>query len=248
MNKGIYVAVSGSIAQERAMDVISNNLSNVNTRGYKADRVLFEAYLQKNLTSGANPVPAGKSADDAAYAITSQVYTDFSQGPLKATEAPLDIALHGEGFFTVQAGEGERYWRGGTLNINQKGELVTPAGARLLDVDKKPIIAGFAQFRISNDGTVISEKNQPIAKIRIVDFKNKSVLTKKGDGLFTASNPDTAIASTALVKQGFVEGSNINPVAEMAKMITTLRSYQAFQKAIQSHDEMTGRLLGNVAR
>jgi len=230
------------------MDVISNNLSNINTRAYKADRILFESYLQKNLATNANPPTSGKSTDDAAYLVTSQVYTDFSQGPMQPTGNPLDIALHGEGFFTVQTGEGKRYWRGGTLQINQKGDLITRDGWRLLDVNKKPITVGFMKFSINDDGTVINKDNLLIAKIRIVDFKDKSILTKEGNGLFTASHPKRAVASSAFVKQGFMEGSNINPVAEMAKMITALRSYQAFQKAIQSNDEMTGRLLGNVAR
>ncbi len=230
------------------MDAISNNLSNINTRGYKADRVLFESYLQKNLATGATPSVANGSTDDAAYIVTSQVYTDFSQGPVQTTSNPLDIALQGEGFFAVQTDEGERYWRGGTLQINQKGELETQSGWPLLDLNKKPIITSLTKMVINNDGTVRNGDNQPIAKIRVVDFKDKSILAKEGNGLFAVSNPEQAVASNALVQQGFVEGSNINPVSEMAKMITALRSYQAYQKAIQSHDEMTGRLLGNVAR
>ncbi|GMT42796.1 MAG: flagellar basal body rod protein FlgG [bacterium] len=255
MDRGAYVAVSGSMAQERAMDVIANNLANINTGGYKADRVLFETYLQKNMSPGANirspqdiksssPQPAA----DSTYIVTSQVYTDFSQGPLRRTDRLFDVALMSDGFIAVETDAGERYWRGGTTQVNQKGELVTPDGYRLLDINKKPVTVGLVKFRITEDGTILNEQNLPITKIRLVDFPDKSTLIKQGSGLYSASDSKKAVQSQASIRQGFTEGSNINPVAEMTRMITALRAYEAFRKSIQSDDEMTARLIGDVAR
>lgn len=256
MDQGTYVAVSGSMAQERAMDVIANNLANVNTDGFKAGRILFESYLQKSLDPNAD-IPtqeeiekggSQKQFPDSSYLVASEGYTDYSQGPLRVTAHPFDIALEGDGFVAVMTPEGEMYTRGGSLKMNLKGELITREGHQLLDVNNKPIPVGFLKFNIDDSGILLDEDDQPITRIKVVDFADKSVLEKRGGGLFSAPATVTRLPSTALVKQGFIEGSNINAVTEMTKMITALRTYEAFQKAIQSHDQMTARLISDVTR
>ena len=256
MDKGTYIAVSGSLAQERAMDIISANLANINTDGFKAGRVLFESYLQKSLDpNGEIPTPEmikkgmpGSQLPDSAYLVASEGYTDYSQGPLRVTAQKFDIALEGEGFFAVNTPEGEMYTRGGSFQINLKGELTTRDGHTLLDVKKKPIMVGMVKFNIDDSGTLLDEDDEPIAQIKIVDFNDKSVLEKRGSGLYAAPESVQRQASTAFVKQGYIESSNINAVTEMTKMITALRTYEAFQKAIQSHDQMTAKLITDVTR
>ena len=256
MDKGTYIAVSGSLAQERAMDVIAANLANINTDGFKADRVLFESYLQKSLDpNGGTPTPEmikegmpGSQLPDTAYLVASEGYTDYSQGPLRVTTHRLDIALEGDGFIAVNTPEGEMYTRGGSFQINLKGELITKEGHALLDVKKKPIMIGLIKFNIDDSGILLDENDEPFAQIKVVDFPDKSVLEKRGGGLYAAPDSAKRQASTALVKQGYVESSNINAVTEMTKMITALRTYEAFQKAIQSHDQMTAKLIADVTR
>ena len=256
MDKGTYIAVSGSLAQERAMEVITANLANVTTTGFKADRVLFESYLQKSLDpNGGIPSPEmmkegmnSSQLPDSAYLVASEGYTDFSQGPLRVTTNPFDIALEGDGFIAVDTKEGERYTRGGSFQANLKGELVTKDGHRVLDVKNKPIVIGLINFNIDDSGILLDENDYPIAQIKVVDFSDKSVLEKRGGSLYAAPASVKPKASTGLVKQGFLEGSNINAVTEMTKMITALRTYEAFQKAIQSHDQMTARLITDVTR
>ena len=256
MDKGTYIAVSGSLAQERAMDIISANLANINTDGFKAGRVLFESYLQKSLDpNGTIPSPEmikgnapGSQLPDSAYLVASEGYTDYSQGPLRVTTRQLDIALEGEGFIAVNTPEGEMYTRGGSFQLNLKGELITREGHAVLDIKKKPIMAGLIKFDIDDSGTLLDENNEPFAQIKVVDFPDKSVLEKRGGGLYAAPESAKRQASTALVKQGYMESSNINAVTEMTKMITALRTYEAFQKAIQSHDQMTAKLIAEVTR
>ncbi|MFQ5431473.1 MAG: flagellar basal-body rod protein FlgF [Nitrospinota bacterium] len=256
MDKGTYVAVSGSLAQERAMDVIAANLANVSTDGFKAGRVLFESYLQKSLDPNAgipspemikNGMPASQ-LPDSAYLVASEGYTDFSQGPLRVTAHPFDIALEGDGFIAVNTPEGEMYTRGGSFMMNLKGELTTKDGHQVLDIRKKPITVGLIKFNIDDAGILLDENDEPIAQIKVVDFPDKNVLQKRGGGLYAAPDSVKPKASTAFVKQGYVESSNINAVTEMTKMITALRTYEAFQKAIQSHDQMTARLIADVTR
>ncbi len=256
MDKGTYIAVSGSLAQERAMDVIAANLANVTTDSFKAGRVLFESYLQKSLDPG-DEIPSpemikeGMSASqlpDSAYLIASQGYTDFSQGPLRVTALPFDIALEGDGFIAVKTPEGEMYTRGGSFQMSLKGQLVTNNGHTVLDMKGKPITVGLIKFTIDDSGIVLDENDQPVARIKVVDFSDKSVLEKRGGGLYAAPDSVKRQTSTAFVKQGYIESSNINAVTEMTKMITALRTYEAFQKAIQSHDQMTARLITDVSR
>lgn len=256
MDKGTYIAVSGSIAQERAMDVIAANLANINTDGFKAGGVLFESFLQKSLDPK-NQIPSPEmikkgmptsQLPDSAYLVASEGYTDYSQGPLRVTTHPFDIALEGEGFIAVNTPEGEMYTRGGSFQTNLKGELITKEGHALLDIQKKPIMVGLIKFNIDDSGRLLDENDEPFARIKVVDFTDKTVLEKRGAGLYAAPESVKRQASTALVKQGYIESSNINAVTEMTKMITALRTYEAFQKAIQSHDQMTARLITDVTR
>lgn len=256
MEKGSYVAVSGSMAQERAMEIIANNMANIATSGFKADRLVFEAHLQKNLDAKADvPNPEeirdghfSKRIHDSTYLVSPKSYTDFSQGPLRSTPNPLDIALQGDGFMVVKAEDGIRYTRGGVFEINQQGELVTGDGLQLLDKNNKPIQIGNKSIIIQTGGRIFTEDNEPIADIQVVKFQDKGLLEKRGSGLYESSKPEMAEDSDALVRQSFLEGSNINPVSEMTKMITVLRAYETLQKAIQSEDEMTGRLISDVGR
>ena len=255
MNKGIYVATSGSLAQERAMDIIANNMANMNTSGYKADRMLFQTYLQKvDAPSAAAPTSneikagiMGSKTDDTAYMFSSQSYTNYEQGALQKTGNTFDIALDGNGFMAVQTPMGERYTRGGAFKIDSAGDLVTADGYKVLNQNGGPLHVGNEQFSVREDG-LVTVSGGDTEQFKIVDFADRTQLKKSGQGFFVADKGMTAAAPTASVKQGYLEASNINPVVEMTRMITALRTYEAFQKTIHSNDDMTTRLIADVAR
>jgi flagellar basal-body rod protein FlgF len=270
LEKGIYVATSGGMAQERAMEIISNNLANTSTNAFKADRLVFSSYVNKSsqVPPTAPPSPgeiraglASLTQNDSIYKIGSQGYTDFSQGSLLATGNPLDVALDGDGFVAVETPDGERYTRGGSLKLAADGTLVTSEGHAVLDASGRQIVVPSRvdlkgngidnTIKIMGNGLVnISDGNyaRPAGFLKIVDFSDKTRLEKIGAGLYKAPDEVQPEPSGASVRQGFLEGSNINPVAEMTRMITGLRAYESFQKAIQSHDEMDQRLISDVAR
>ena len=255
MNKGIYVATSGSLAQERAMDLIANNLANMNTHGYKADRLLFSTYLQKADASSATPptpdqIKTGISNNktgDIAYMVGSQSYTDYEQGSLQKTGNDFDIALDGNGFMAVQTPMGERFTRGGAFKIDAQGDLVTADGYRVSNQNGGAIHVGNEKFAVQEDGRV-STSDGEAGHLKVVDFADRTQLKKAGQGLFVATAGMAAEPPTANVKQGYLESSNINPVVEMTRMITALRTYEAFQKTIHSNDDMTTRLIADVGR
>lgn len=255
MNKGIYVATSGSLAQERAMDIISNNLANMNTHGYKADRLLFKTYLQKADAAGAVPptpdqIKAGTAinkTDDIAYMIGSQSYTDYEQGSLQKTGNSFDLALDGNGFMAVQTPMGERFTRGGAFKIDSEGDLVTADGYKVSEQKGGVIHVGNEQFAVQEDGRVTTSDGAA-GYLKVVDFADRAQLKKAGQNLFVAAEGMKPEPPAANVKQGYLESSNINPVVEMTRMITALRTYEAFQKTIHSNDDMTSRLIADVGR
>ena len=256
MDKGSYVAASGSIAQERAMEYISNNMANMNTPGFKADRAVFESYLKDNLKPGSGIGTRGeiasgylpKSKNDATYLVASGKFTDFSQGAMRQTENPLDFALEGDGFIALLGSDGEKYTRGGSFSVGSEGYLETNSGEVVLDRQDSPIRIDEGGFFVKADGTVTGLNGEEIAQLKIVSFADNEVLKKEGNSTFTTDSTEPISWSKAIVKQGYVEGSNINPVSEMAKMITAMRQYSSFQKAIQSEDEMNSKLINQVAR
>jgi flagellar basal-body rod protein FlgF len=258
LEKGIYVATSGGMAQERAMEIISSNLANMNTHGFKADRLMFQSYLQKSAQPPLNPptpneIKQGYATignNDTVYKIGSQNYTDFTQGSLLSTGNHLDVALDGSGFMAVQTPEGERYTRGGSLKLDQTGTLMTSEGYPVLDANGQHINVDTINkpITIMEDGSVNLQDVGPVGQLKIVDFPDKTQIEKTGQGLYKAVDGAQMQPSDALAKQGYLEGSNINPVGEMTRMITGLRAYESFQKVIQSHDEINQRLISDVAR
>jgi len=259
LEKSIYVATSGGMAQERAMEVISNNLANMNTHGFKADRLLFQSYLQKSGQEAASHPPSTKEIkdgyatignNDTVYKVGWQNYTDFSQGSLLSTSNPLDVSLDGSGFIAVQTPDGERYTRGGALKLDKNGTLVTSEGYAVLDANGQNINidANSKPITFMEDGSVNVQDVGPVGRLKIVDFADKNQLEKIGVGLYKAVGDAQPGPSEAFAKQGFLEGSNINPVGEMTRMITGLRAYESFQKVIQSNDEINQRLITDVAR
>jgi flagellar basal-body rod protein FlgF len=262
LNKGIYVAASGGIMQERVLDVISNNLANMNTRAFKVDRMTFSSYLKKpatvadQLSTQSRPPSSleikngymATTQNDSVYMMGSKGYTDFSQGLLQKTGNPLDVAIDGSGFMAVDSPNGERFTRGGSLKIDQEGLLVTSEGYPVLDENSNPINIGESPFVIRADGAVMVNQKDVLAKIKMVDFPDKSVVEKIGTGLYKTTDDSQGEPSTALMTQGFLEGSNINPVGEMSRMIMASRAYDAFQKTVHSNDDMDQSLTNNVLR
>ncbi len=199
---------------------------------------------------------------------TNEYYTVFSQGSLKQTDNAFDIALEGEGFFAVQTPQGERYTRNGSFLIGPEGMLVTKQGYPVLGEDGS-IQLKLNNFVVDEDGVIYQndalaedperlvsmrenewEDTVRVDRLRIVDMRNTRYIRKQGDSLWTTTDESgeafTMGSQRPKVHQGFLETSNVNPVTEMVQLIEVNRAYEANQKAIQSHDQMTGQLINRA--
>ena len=260
MHESIYIAASAGLKQSRKMDVIAQNLANVNNSGYKRDALVFKEMMppfppdERNEEAKNILLTPEKSNKNVSYVGITDYYTDFSVGVLKKTGGPLDLAMDGEGFFKIQTPEGERYTRNGNFRLNTEKQLVNQNGNQVLDVNNQPIVIN-AQGKISIDGQGnISVgnglANTTLTNIKMVNFENKKLLQKMGDGLYrnTGEPEEEKEATDVRVQQGFLENSNVSSVEEMAEMIGTLRIFETYQKMIQSIDTMNDQSVNTIGR
>jgi flagellar basal-body rod protein FlgF len=234
MDKLIYIALSGAMLKNSQMEVISQNLANAASVGYKKDKISFRDYLLPG-----NPetdIPDGR-----AMSQLSAIKTDFSEGNIIRTGNPLDIAIDGNGLIAL---EGGRYTRRGDLKRSNDGFLTTFNGVKVLG-SSGPINLPNGNIQITNTGDILINGVQTNS-IKIVEFPSTDNLKKMGEGIF--STQDSGVKSNALVKQTYLEASNVDVVREMVSMIDAMREFQTFQKAIQAFDEATDKVNNELGR
>lgn len=232
MNRGIYPPLAGAIALERRLDVLSHNIGNVQTTGFKKDKPIFATILGH--TSG--PSVAGIDL----FPLIGALPSDRSQGVLSHTGEALDVALQGEGFLVAETPEGLRYYRGGKLQRNSAGNLVTHNGDPLMG--KKGIIKlPPGEVVIDNAGN-ISVNNKVVNKLRLDQIPKGENTAKVGDLYWTVPEQPMRARETT-VHQGMLEKSNVNPSLDMVELIKVTREYEQMQKAIKSMDEMASQAI-----
>ncbi len=257
MIRALYTAASGMNAQQTNIDNIAHNLSNVNTAGFKKSRVEFEDLVYQQITQPGSPTStSGESPTGLLIGLgTRAVATarDFAQGNMRATSAPLDLAIEGRGFFQVTLPDGQLgYTRSGALHLNNEGGLVTAEGYRI-----EPQIAipeNATSVSISKDGIVSvalagQTASQEVGTVELAAFVNPAGLQAIGGNVFvptTASGePTTGVPGTdgiGTVLQGFLEESNVSVVEEMVNMILGQRAYEANSRVVRAADEMLGQV------
>jgi flagellar basal-body rod protein FlgG len=246
----IYPVLSGALAQEKRLEVIANNLANVNTAGFKRDQPLFEAI---GLPPGPSAGVDGSIRPSPTFERLHQISTDFTPGVVRTTGEPLDLAIEGEGFFSVQTPQGVRYTRGGSFTIDAQGQLTTQDGFPVLGtggpITLPPgLIQIDAEGRISVKGTEVGAQPTEVDLLPIFRFSDPSRLKKVGQTLFEAEGGDAVPFPEGRMRQGALEGANVNPVEEMVAMIAVMRLYESAQKAIQTADEVAAKAANEVGR
>jgi flagellar basal-body rod protein FlgF len=214
MDTGIYVALSRETGVMRDMEVTANNLANMTTTGYDSEDLLFSDYL----------VPGTQKENTVAMANDIATYRDTSEGTLQETNAPLDAAIQGRGYFVVQTPLGTRYTRNGNFKTNDQGELVTSDGYPVLDDGGQPILfsTNDVVIQIRDDGT-INVDNGDRAILKIVDFPNEQLLQKAGNNYYTSTVPPIP-AQNFKVINGVLERSNVQPIAAMTHLMYISRA------------------------
>jgi len=242
MNSGIYGAISGSLAMMNQLDVLANNLANVNTPGFKKDTISFEAVMAASALQGSEG-----SADTPALA-TGSYSIDFSAGSVKVTDNTFDIALDGDGFFAINTPQGKAYTRQGNFKMDANSKLVTADGYEVLG-GGAPIIINGGSVSFDAKGQIFVE-GQAAGSIDVLDFPKPYDLRKIGSALFMPNDPDATPQATrdTVVRQGYLEGSNVNSLEEMVRMIETTRSSETCQRMIQSYDQLTGKAVNDLGK
>jgi flagellar basal-body rod protein FlgF len=249
MVSGKYSALSGAIAREQNLNNISANLANVSTTGYKKSRVSFESILR-----GAQQI---KQANGINYSRIRENFTDFSAGPIKETDSPLDLAINGDGFFKVQGPNGTLYTRKGDFTLDAAGRLLTSDGKQVLDDANTPITipnTNTNRISISSMGVVSVLDNlgaqSEVARIGIVNVDDPLKLTKEQDTTFSLKDgaQEVPIGRPEVI-QGSLEVSNVNMTAEMADMINNQRTFETYNKLLKSYATIAERQddLGTLA-
>jgi flagellar basal-body rod protein FlgF len=233
MGNGIYSAVAGSIAQLRNLDVLSNNLAHINTPGFKADGLQFREVFAS--------AKAG-----AHFVDTPAAYVRMSQGSLRRTDNPMDIAIVGDAFLTVNTDRGARLTRDGKLLVGADGLLRT-TGGHSVEGDSGPIRIPHVSERESS-GPIVIDKNGRVSvgdevfgKIKLVQL-DSSRLKKEGQGLYRVPSDVNALALAERVEilQGHLEDANVNPVVVMTQIIEVQRNFEALQQVVRTYREIDG--------
>jgi len=257
MIRSLWISKTGLDAQQMQMDVISNNLANVSTSGFKKSRAVFEDLLYQNIrqvgsqSSQQSQLPSGLQLGTSVKPVATERI--FTQGNLQQTSNDKDVAIQGQGFFQILLPDGTTaYTRDGSFQVDSQGQLVTASG---FPVQPSITIPANAQsFSVGRDGVVSittpnSTATTQIGQIQLATFINPAGLQAKGENLYvetTASgNPNTNTPGTngaGLLSQGYVETSNVNVVEELVSMIQTQRAYEINSKAITTSDQMLQKL------
>ena len=249
MLKSIYTPLSGAISQERVLEVISNNLANLNTTGFKGDTVTFTLLPSEPYKNYHNPIPPANykvdlekvmplKGNDLAYVGVADLSRDDSQGPAINTKNPLNLMIEGQGYFTVQTKTGQRHTRAGNLSLNANGALVTNKGDPILG-EKGVIYVKGQNFEVNLQGEVFSNGSL-VDRLQIEHFPNEGFIERTGDGYLYYSGDPRLVKKIKVptIQQGFLEGSNVNPIKNLTAMIVAHRSYEAYQKAVSNYDKM----------
>jgi flagellar basal-body rod protein FlgF len=233
MDNAIYVGLSRQMLLQRELDIVANNLANVDTAGFKFESMLANTDEVTTPTPGQAPTPVD-------FVSAAGVARDYTQGPLTQTGSPLDVAIDGKGFFTVSTAAGPRYTRDGRFKLDPTGRLVTMSGDPVqgdggdIVLDPKK-----GQVSIAANGD-ISQDGQAVGKLSVVTFDSLAALSKDGSNQFrNDSNLTPTPSTTAELKQGMLEGSNVQPVTQITRLIEINRAYDAVASMMASTGQLS---------
>lgn len=257
MLKGLYTAYTGMLNEQNRMDILTNNLANADTVGYKKEGSTSQSF---------NDVLAVK-IKDASVGLSNvqriginnpgvkigENYTDFSQGSFRITENTYDLALAGEGFFAVEftnkAGDtSTMYTRAGQFALNKDGDLVTQDGDYVLDVNNRHIRLNTLQDATISDNGIITQNGRAVAQIQVADFEDYDYLEKYGESYYRPLEGARRINADAAIKSGYLEMANVQTVSEMVNLISITRAYESNQKIIQTYDDTLDTAVNQLGR
>jgi len=243
MDNTLYVGLSRQMTLRHELDIVANNIANADTAGFKVESLMLATQPQAPAVTLDGPKPV-------KFVMDTGVARDFSQGSLHRTSNELDMGIDGPGFFQVTTADGPRFTRDGRFRLDSTGKLTTQAGQPVLDdgggeividPEKGPVV-------IASDGT-ISQGQERVGKVGVVKFTAQSALEKTGDNLLkNSSNQTPQPAPDSLVRQGMLESSNVNPVAEITRMIEVTRTYESVTNMMSATADLSRNSVQRLGR
>jgi flagellar basal-body rod protein FlgF len=232
-----YVALSYATGLERKMDIISNNIANIDTNGFKSDHMMFHEYVVNSQKQ-----PPLSMVEDYGN------YRNLNPGPIQHTGNPLDVALNGNGFLAVSTPNGEKYTRNGAMSVNSQGQLINSNGDLMADTGGSAITIpqDAGNISISDNGTITTNLGQA-GRLKIARFSQPQQMTPIGNNLFETK--ESAVEDdTTTVHQGALEGSNVNAVMEMTNMIDVMRKYESVAQILQNEHTSQMSMIDRLAK
>lgn len=243
MENAVYIALSSQMALRRSMEIVANNMANLSTPGYQAERVMFKEHL----------VPVGET-ETVSFVQDIASYRDLTNGPIQYTNGDLDVAITGKGYFAVETPDGVRYTRAGAFTLDTQRRLVTSEGHVVQAAGGGPIVfpSDASEIEIADDGTISvrgqnAKISNRIGRIGVVEFEDERQLRRSGYGLLETEQEPTP-AKDIRVAQGALEQSNVQGVVEMTDMMEVMRRYQAVQKIIDTDGDLVRRAIEQLSK
>ena len=241
MDNALYVGLSRQLTLQRALSLAASNIANTDTVGFKVEQQMVKTEPMS---------PPNLNVDPINYVLDQGIARNFGQGPLDQTGNTYDVAIDGDGFFTVQTDKGPRYTRDGRFTVNTQNKLVDKNGHSVLNASGSEITLDPNQPAptIGEDGN-ISQGPGSIGKIGVVRFANLSALKKEGDNLYSVSDGQAPAAATnAHVRQGMVERSNVQPVLEITNLIEITRAYERVATMMNQNQDLASKAIERLGR
>lgn len=240
----MYISASGALARMTQLDLVSNNLANLGTTGFKRDSALFEAVMESSLQDADGLEQSG--APGRSFVQTERVASEFEAGPINTTGAPLDIAILGPGFLEIQTAEGPQYTRAGSLVVDRDGRLSTSSGDPVMG-DGGPIQVAGTNVHFRGNGEITNDQGTVLGRVKIVEFENLNALQKRRHQQFEAGPTAgiRAVPSPRIIPES-LEASNVNSVKELGTLVMLQRAFQANVQVLQADDQATASLIREI--
>ncbi len=257
MLKGLYTAYTGMVNEQKRMDIMTNNLANASTVGFKKEGSTSQSFddilTVKIKDASVGVMNVQRTGINNPGVKIGENYTDYTQGSFRNTDNTYDLALSGEGFFAIEftnkAGEtSTKYTRAGQFTLNREGYLVTQDGDYVLDTQNRRIRLDTLKESVINSAGMISQDGVNIAQIQVTDFEDYDYLEKYGETYYQPIEGARMTAANATVNSGWLEMSNVQVVREMVNLISITRAYESNQKVIQTYDSSLDIAVNQLGR
>lgn len=250
MLKGFYNLSSAMLTQTRNLDIIGNNMSNTSTSGYKTDRYVdttFDEVMFSRITTKQRDAEELGTTTSYMTAI-ADVVTDHSQGALEQTNLPLDFAIEGEGYFSVQTNDGVAYTRNGSFMLDNEGYLHLGGQGRVLGANGQPIYLGTDKINADSNGFITNEQGAVLGQLGVFTFANPAQDLQKGNGELFTANGQPQLANGSIIHHKMVEKSNSNLVQQMTDMMVCQRALQSASQVSKMYDTVMTKTVSEIGR